>query len=317
VPIKPLRILVTGGAGFIGSHIVDAYIQEGHRVTVLDNLSTGKKKNLNPRAVFRRLDIRNRRSLSEAFRAGRFDAVNHLAAQMDVRKSVEDPVHDADINIFGLLNILEECRLQKVKKILFSSSGGTIYGECNPRKPATENAASRPLSPYGIAKLASEFYIKSYGELHGLEYCILRYANVYGPRQDPFGEAGVVAIFSNHMLANEPLVIFGNGRQSRDFVNVKDVAAANVLALSGHVKKELFNIGTGRLTSVNELFHSMTRGLPYDRKPHRKPARAGELLTSVLDISRARRVLRWTPRVPLQQGLEATVAFFRDRKNPS
>jgi UDP-glucose 4-epimerase len=309
--IKPLNILVTGGAGFIGSHITDAYIGEGHRVTVIDNLYSGKKKNLNPRAHFLKVDIRNRRQLALAFQKGHFDVVSHHAAQMDVRKSVADPVFDAEINIFGLLNILEECRLHKVKKIIFSSSGGTIYGECDRRKAPPEKAIPQPLSPYGITKLASEFYIKTYGELHGLHYCILRYANVYGPRQDPHGEAGVVAIFSLRMLQDEPVVIFGDGCQARDYVNVKDVVAANVLALSRKITKGLFNIGTHRLTSVNELFTLMAQNATYEKNPVYQPARAGELMNSFLDISQARRELGWSPRTPLKQGLAETLDFFR------
>ena len=310
---RPLKILVTGGAGFIGSHVADAYIEAGHRVSVIDDLSNGKKENLNSRARFLRIDVRDRRRLAGLFRAGRFDVVNHLAAQIDVRKSVADPAYDADINIFGLLNLLEECRLHKVKKIIFSSSGGTIYGECDERRPPSESAPARPLSPYGIAKLASEFYIKAYGELRGLDYCILRYANVYGLRQDPFGEAGVVAIFSKRMLTDEPVAVFGSGRQSRDFVNVKDVAAANVLALSNNIKRGLFNIGTGRAVSVNELFRLMAHCVPYRKKPVHKPARPGELMTSVLNASEARRTLKWQPRISLQDGLRETIDFFRVR----
>jgi UDP-glucose 4-epimerase len=309
---RALKILVTGGAGFIGSHIVDAYIKAGHEVTVIDNLSNGKKGNLNSRAEFLPFDIRNRRQIERAFKKGRFDVVNHHAAQIDVRKSVADPVHDAQINILGLLNILEECRAKKVKKIVFASSGGTIYGECDKRRPASEGAEARPLSPYGIAKLASEFYIKTYGAMHGLRFCILRYANVYGPRQDPFGEAGVVAIFSCRILNNKPVTIFGDGRQSRDFVCVKDVAAANLSALSKNVKAGLFNIGTGLSTNVNELFSLMAKSVSYDKDPSHKPIREGELMTSVLNISKARRLLGWTPETPLKKGLLQTVEFFRN-----
>ncbi len=307
-----MKILVTGGAGFIGSHIVDAYISLGHRVTVLDNFSSGRKANLNRKAVVVKGDVQAP-TLKALFARSKFDVVNHHAAQIDVRKSVTDPAFDARVNILGLLNILELSRATGVKKIIFSSSGGTYYGECT--RPGRETDFPRPLSPYGITKMASEYYIRAYHALHGLNFTILRYGNVYGPRQDPHGEAGVVAIFSQRMLAEEPLTIFGDGRQQRDYVFVKDVAQASVLALKrGH--NDVFNIGTQKASSVNDLFREMKRITGYEHKPIYKPARPGELIRSCVDIGKTRRVLGWRPRFTLAQGLKDTIDFFRGRERP-
>lgn len=307
-----MKILVTGGAGFIGSHIVDAYISLGHRVTVLDNFSSGRKANLNGKAVVVKGDIQSP-SLKTLFARSKFDVVNHHAAQIDVRKSVADPAFDARVNILGLLNLLELSRANGVKKIIFSSSGGTYYGECT--RPGRETDFPRPLSPYGITKMASEYYIRAYHALHKLNFTILRYGNVYGPRQDPHGEAGVVAIFGQRMLAGEPLNIFGDGRQQRDYVFVKDVAQASVLALKrGH--NDVFNIGTQKASSVNDLFRIMKAITGYKPKAVYKPARPGELLRSCVDISKTRRVLGWSPRFTLPQGLKETVDFFRERERP-
>ena len=302
-----MKILVTGGAGFIGSNVADACIAAGHRVWILDNEASGRKANVHPRAAYQKLDVRNRAGLAKLFSKVRFDVVNHHAAQIDVRKSVEDPAFDAEVNIIGLLNVLDAARRTKVKKVLFSSSGGTVYGEC-PR-PATERSPERPLSPYGVAKLASEKYILSYSALYGLDYTIFRYANVYGPRQDPFGEAGVVAIFSKRLLEGQSCAIFGTGSQTRDFVFVGDVARANVLALRKG-RNEIVNIGTGRETSVKGLYQAMAAVLGAKQKPLKKPARKGELDRSVLAIGKAKAVLGWSPSVSLREGLERTVAYF-------
>ncbi len=302
-----MKILVTGGAGFIGSTIVDEFIAKGHRVWVLDNESSGNRKQVNPKASYVRADVTDKKKLAALFKRVKFDVVDHHAAQIDVRRSVADPEFDARVNILGLLNVLTQCRETKVKKIIFSSSGGTVYGEC-PR-PADESFPEVPLSPYGVAKLASEKYIQAAASLTGIKYTILRYANVYGPRQDPHGEAGVVAIFSQRLLKGEPISIFGDGKQVRDFVYVKDVARANMLALT-RANNAIVNIGTGKTTSVVGLYQSMASILNVKRKPVHKPARKGELSRSVLNIARAKRVLGWTPQMPVRQGLAETIQYF-------
>jgi UDP-glucose 4-epimerase len=297
-----VKILVTGGAGFIGSHVVDAYVAAGHAVTVVDDLSTGKRENLNPKARFVKADI-GAPALRELFRRGRFDVVNHHAAQIDVRRSVADPLNDARINVLGLIHVLELARAHGVKKMIFSASGGTYYGEC-PR-PAREAAVPVPLSPYGVSKLASEHYLRAYRSLHGLDYTVLRYGNVYGPRQDPHGEAGVVAIFCQRLLAGEPLWIFGDGRQKRDYVFVEDVARASVAALR-RGGGEAINIGTGRAVSVNELARALARVHGGRPRVQHKPARPGELFQSRMDVRKARRVLGWRAEVELAEGLART-----------
>lgn len=310
--MKKNKILVTGGAGFIGSNIVDAYINAGHSVAVMDNLSSGKKANVNSRARFYRVDITNAPGVRKVFAKERFDIVSHHAAQIDVRKSVADPGFDAKINILGALNVLEAARSAGVKKVIFSSSGGTIYGECG-RKAPDEKFPGRPISPYGITKFALEFYLKYYAAIYGMKYTCLRYANVYGPRQDPHGEAGVVAIFSERMLKNDDLFIFGDGKQERDYVFVGDVVRANVLALDKG-DNEIINVGTKVLTSVNGLFREMAKASGYSRKPVYKPARPGELMKSYLGVSKARTVLGWKPVVPLSEGLKRTIDYFRDKR---
>lgn len=297
-----MKILVTGGAGFIGSHVADAYLAAGHAVTVVDDLSTGKRENLNPKARFVRADIGSA-SLRNVFRNGRFDVVNHHAAQIDVRRSVADPLRDARINVLGLVHLLELARGHRVKKVIFSASGGTYYGEC-PR-PAEETAAPAPLSPYGVSKLASEYYLRAYRELHGLDFTVLRYGNVYGPRQDPHGEAGVVAIFCQRLLAGDPLWIFGDGTQKRDYVYVEDVARASVAALR-RGSGQAINIGTGRAVSVNELARTLAAVHGGPSRLVRKPARPGELFRSWMDVRKSRRVLGWRARVGLAEGLGRT-----------
>jgi len=250
-----MKILVTGGAGFIGSNVVDRYITDGHDVVVVDNLSTGKKANLNPNAKFYQMSIKEE-GLEEVFKREKPDIVNHHAAQIDVRKSVAEPVYDAGINIIGSLNLFQQCTKYKVKKVIFASSGGAGYGE-QVRFPADEEHPLQPLSPYGIAKVSVELYLYFYGVTYGLDYTILRYANVYGPRQDPLGEAGFVAIFTNAMIENEVPVINGDGKQTRDYVYIDDVVEANELSLSKG-SGEAFNIGTGIETDVNEFNNKST-----------------------------------------------------------
>jgi UDP-glucose 4-epimerase len=304
-----VKILVTGGAGFIGSHITDLLVGAKHKVTVIDNLSSGRRSNVNNKAKFIRCDIRNAKKLAGIFTAGRFDIVCHHAAQIDVRKSVLDPSFDAEVNVLGTLNLLENAARIKVKKFIFASSGGTIYGECG-RIPPDENAPGRPLSPYGITKYTVEHYLHYYRAIRGLNFTILRYANVYGPRQDPHGEAGVVAIFSGKMLNNENSLIFGDGRQTRDYVYVGDVARANLFALR-RGNNEVINIGTRKTTSVRELFRRMAFISGYSKKPVFKPARPGELFRSVLEIKKAKKILGWAPSVRLNDGLARTIEFFR------
>lgn len=306
-----MKILVTGGAGFIASHVVDAYVAAGHRVTVVDDMSRGRKANLNPKARFVKSDVSSP-ALSGLFRAGRFDAVNHHAAQIDVRISVEDPARDARANVLGLLNVLELSRRNGVKKVIFSASGGTYYGECG-RRPARETDLPAPLSPYGVTKLAGEHYLRAYRALHGLRYTVLRYGNVYGPRQDPHGEAGVVAIFCSRLLSGEPVLIYGDGRQQRDYVYVGDVARANVLALR-RATDDAVNIGTGRAVSVNGLLDGLLEASGLSVKPVHRPARAGELFRSVLDVAKAKRVLGWRPALSLVDGLGETFRFIRDAR---
>ncbi len=302
-----MNILVTGGAGFIGSHIVDAYVAAGHEVTVLDDLSTGKKQNVNRKAKLVVSDIRDP-NISTLFGQERFEIVNHLAAQLDVRKSVQDPFFDASVNILGTLRLLECSRSYGVRKFIFSSSGGTIYGEC--KEPAREEDPSRPESPYGFSKAAAERYIQFYGQTFRLPYTILRYANVYGPRQDPHGEAGVVAIFSGKILQKQPVTIFGDGSQERDYVYVHDVVSANVSALTKG-ENAVINIATGVPTSVLSLYEKMATVENFSGKPAMAPARVGELTRSVLLFERAKKILGWKPAVTLEKGLSETIQSFR------
>lgn len=307
-----MKILVTGGAGFIGSNIVDACVGAGHSVSVIDNLSSGRKENLNPMAGFFNVDITDSKKISDIFAKEKFDVVCHHAAQIDVRKSVADPVFDASVNVLGTLNLLEASKTNKVRKFIFASSGGTIYGECGDKAP-DESFPANPLSPYGIAKHTVEFYLKYYSSLFGIKYTSLRYGNVYGPRQDPHGEAGVVAIFSNAMLDNKELYIFGDGNQMRDYVYVADVVRANIIALDKG-DNEIINIGTGVLTSVNELYNEMAQLSGYKKKPVAMPARKGELFKSFLDSSKAKKVLGWQPQVSIKEGLAETLEYFEKLK---
>lgn len=315
-----MKILVTGGAGFIGSHVVDAYIAQGHDVVVIDDLSTGHREFLNPKARFYQLDIADRAGVREVFARERFGLVNHHAAQVDVRVSVADPLRDARTNLMGLLTLLEACREFSVKKFIFISSGGVIYGEPE-ELPVPEDAPKKPISPYGVAKLASEFYLFSAKQTWGLDYIALRYANVYGPRQTPKSEATVISTFSRQLVRSEPVTIFGDGEQTRDFVFVSDVVAANLLAterLAGinrvpvrSIDDLAFNVGTGRETSVNALLKIFSRVLQRECDAHYAPPRPGELQRNALDISQAQRVLGFVPKVSLEEGLAKTLEWVR------
>ncbi|MBA5866332.1 MAG: NAD-dependent epimerase/dehydratase family protein [Nitrospira sp. CR1.3] len=305
-----MKVLVTGGAGFIGSHLVDRLVQEGHEVIVVDNLSTGKRRNLNRGARFYKVDIQSWR-LERVFRNERPNVVMHLAAQMDVRKSVEDPMFDAQVNILGTLNILQQTVKHGVRKVVFSSSGGAIYGEQD-TYPAPETHATKPLSPYGLSKLCGEQYLSYFQRVGGLQVVNLRYANVYGPRQDPEGEAGVVAIFIQKLLNNEQAVINGNGRQTRDFVFVEDVVEAN-LAMMGQETDGTYNVGTGVETSINDLFRILVQHTGSNCKEVHGPAKKGEQARSVIDASKLRHELSWEPKMTLSDGLKRTVEYFRER----
>ncbi len=309
------RVLVTGGAGFIGSHIAELYLAEGWEVTVLDDLSRGHQRNVPRGARFVQADIRSDEARA-LLAGGGFDVLNHHAAQIDVRVSVERPSFDATINVVGFVNLLEGAAAGKVKRVVFASSGGTVYGD-PAQVPTPETAPNAPISPYGASKLAGEHYLRMLGMLHGFEGVALRYSNVFGPRQDPKSEAGVVSIFVSRLLEGRPLTVFGDGKQTRDYVYVGDVARANLLASTVPLppadahEARAFNIATGRETTVLELAAIAGRVL---RKPvtvEHAPARAGELLRSCLDVAKAESLLGWAPRHGVEDGLPALVEWFR------
>ncbi|MDR1952232.1 MAG: NAD-dependent epimerase/dehydratase family protein [Elusimicrobiota bacterium] len=304
-----MKILVTGGAGFIGSNIVDVLIEKKHKVVVIDNLSTGKKENINRGEKFYKADIADKKTIDKIFAKEKPQIVIHNAAQIDVRKSVEDPAYDANVNIIGSINVLKACVNNKTKKIIFASSGGTIYGECGKKAP-DEKALANPISPYGIAKFCVENYIKFFHLVYGLKYTILRYGNVYGPRQDPFGEAGVVAIFSKRMLSNEPVTVFGDGKQMRDYVFVGDVVNANVKSLLKG-DNQIINIGTKKTISVLDLIKIMSKITGCSKKPNMKPKRDGELFKNFLDFGKAVKVLGWKPEVDINEGIAKTIEYFK------
>jgi UDP-glucose 4-epimerase len=305
-----VKVLVTGGAGFIGSHVTDAFLAAGHEVWALDDLSTGRRENLAPAA---RLVVEDIRSAAAArlVQSEGFEIVCHLAAQMDVRRSVADPGFDAEVNVLGLLNVLEAARKGRVRKVVFSSTGGAIYGEQDVF-PAPESHPTRPVSPYGVSKASGELYLGYYRAQYGLRSVALRYANVYGPRQNPHGEAGVVAIFSERLIRGEVCTINGSGKQTRDFVFGPDVARANLLAAEREVEGAV-NIGTGVETDVNRLYALLARAAGSSAQPRHAEAKPGEQLRSSVDASHAAAVLGWRPAVDLEEGLRRTVAWFRER----
>jgi UDP-glucose 4-epimerase len=305
-----MKILVTGGAGFIASHVVDAYVAAGHEVVVVDDLSTGKRENLNPKARFHQLDVVDPRTV-ELVRDERPAVLNLHAAQMDVRRSVADPLFDARVNILGTVNLLEAARKANVRRVLFVSSGGAVYGE-QETFPAPESHPTNPVSPYGVSKRAGELYAFFFQAEYQVPFVALRYANVYGPRQDPHGEAGVVAIFSQRMLRGEPVTVNGDGKQTRDYVYVGDVVRANLLALESTATGP-FNIGTGIETDVNELARLLLAVSGSRSAVSHGPTKAGEQRRSVVDSRRAGEVLGWRPETSLEEGLRATVEWFRQR----
>ncbi len=306
-----MKILVTGGAGFIGSNVADAFIAEGHDVIIVDNLSSGKMENVHPKAKFYQMDIQDS-AVENIFKDEKIEVMCHHAAQMDVRKSVADPQFDASVNILGFLNLMEAGRKHGLKKVTFSSTGGAIYGEQD-YFPADENHPTRPLSPYGITKLTTEKYLFFYKEIYGIEHVILRYANIYGPRQSPHGEAGVVAIFTSKMLKGEQPIINGDGKQTRDYVFVGDVVKANLLALQ-YNGSNIFNIGTGIETDVNQLFHHLKNHTGSNCSEDHIPAKAGEQMRSVISSKKIHDELGWTPTVTIEEGLKRTVEFFKSKK---
>ncbi|MDK2786137.1 MAG: UDP-glucose 4-epimerase [Thermotoga sp.] len=305
-----MNVLVTGGAGFIGSHVVDRLIEKGYGVIVIDNLSSGKVENLNRNALFYEQSIEDEEMMERIFSLHKPEYVFHLAAQASVSISVREPAKDAKTNIFGSLVLLEKSVKYDVKKFIFSSTGGAIYGENVKVFPTPETEIPHPISPYGIAKYSVEMYLDFFAREYGLKYTVLRYANVYGPRQDPHGEAGVVAIFTERMLKGEEVYIFGDGEYVRDYVYVDDVVESNLLAME-RGDNDVFNIGTGRGTTVNELFHMLKEITGYNREPVYKPPRKGDVRKSILDWTKAKEKLGWEPKVPLEEGLRLTVEYFR------
>jgi UDP-glucose 4-epimerase len=304
-----MKILVTGGAGFIGSHVVDAYIEAGHQVVVVDNLSTGRKSNLNPGATFYELDILNP-EMRRVFDEERPEVVNHHAAQIDVRRSVADPVFDAEVNIQGSIRVAQLSMEHNVRKYVYISSGGAVYGEPD-YLPCDEEHPVRPLAPYGASKYAFELYLYLFKEVRGLDYTILRYGNVYGPRQDPLGEAGVVAIFTGQMLSNKRVTINGSGEQVRDFVFVTDCARANLLVLE-RGSGQVYNLANGVSTTINQIFEGLKSATGYQRDATHGPPKAGETFRIYLNTKRAKEELGWEPEMNLQRGLKRTVDYFRE-----
>ncbi len=311
------KVLVTGGAGFIASHVADAYVARGDQVWVVDDLSSGRRENVPEEAEFVEMNVADP-ALRDLFRDVRFDLVNHHAAQIDVRISVEDPIRDARTNVLGLLNVLEGAREVGSGRVVFVSSGGVVYGEPE-LIPTPETAPKLPLSPYGVTKLGGEFYLHYYRHVHGMQCVALRYSNVFGPRQDPHGEAGVVAIFSTRLLKDEPLTIFGDGEQTRDYVFVRDVVSANMkvselpLHEAGGLDSFAFNVGTGVATSVLRLADALEEIA--GRRPGRehRPARPGELLHSTLDSARLRGE-GWAPSFSLEEGLRETYEYIKSQR---
>ncbi|HZX41332.1 MAG TPA: NAD-dependent epimerase/dehydratase family protein [Myxococcaceae bacterium] len=305
-----MKVLVTGGAGFIGSHVADAFLDGGHEVWAVDDLSSGRRENLRPEVRLVVADIRSP-EVARLVESERFEVMCHLAAQMDVRRSVTDPRFDAEVNIAGFLSLLEAARKSGLRKVIFSSTGGAIYGEQDVF-PAPESHPTRPVSPYGVSKASGELYLGYYRAQYGLASVALRYANVYGPRQNPHGEAGVVAIFSERLLRGETCTINGTGQQTRDFVFGPDVARANLLAAQRDVQGPI-NIGTGVETDVNRLHALLAKAAGIERSAEHAPAKPGEQMRSSVDPSLAAQLLGWRPTVALEEGLRRTIGWFRDR----
>ena len=306
------KILVTGGAGFIGSHVVDLFLDRGFEVIILDDLSTGRASNINPNAKFYQMDIRDP-GIRKVFELERPDYISHHAAQMDVRRSVAQPLFDAEVNILGSINLIECAKEFNVKHFVYISSGGAAYGEPE-RLPCDETHPVNPICQYGASKHTVEHYLFMYHANYGMDYTVLRYPNVFGPRQDPNGEAGVVAIFTGKMLASEPVTINGDGEQTRDFVYVGDCAYANYLAVTVPHQPAIYNIGWGRPTSINEIFTTLAKVTAYPHQVSYGPAKVGETRHIYLDATKAGSDLGWSPTLSLEEGLEMTVAYFREKE---
>jgi len=307
-----MKVLVTGGAGFIGSHVVDAYLEAGHEVVVIDDLSHGKRENVPPYLQFYHLDIRDKTQLRLLFQLEGFDVVVHQAALANVRESMERPDVYAEVNIIGSINLLEASKDFGVKRFIYASTGGAVYGEPL-YLPVTEEHPINPLDPYGASKHTVEHYLYLYHANYGLPYVVLRYPNVYGPRQDPFGEAGVIAIFTGRMLAGQPVTINGDGTQQRDFVYVGDVARANLLALT-RGDNGVFNLGTGKPVDVNTIFAKLKELTGYPHEANYGPAKKGEVYRIYLDASKAKASLGWEPQVDFDEGLRLTVEYFEKHR---
>ena len=326
-----MKIIVTGGAGFIGSNVSDALVGEGHNVVIVDNLSTGKEENINPGAQFYNVDITDEEALEDVFKSFEPEVVFHIAAQIDVRKSVEDPAFDAEVNVVGSVNVFRMSVQYGVRRVVLSSTGGALYGEAG-QLPASEGAPVEPISPYGVSKYCAENYLNYFKRLYGLrdrhaslrsahddkeersvgiERVILRYANVYGPRQDPLGEAGVVAIFTRKILDGESPTIFGDGTQTRDYIFIEDVVKSNLLALSG--KEGTYNIGTGRETSVNELVEMFSKIVGKEIKPEYTSPRIGEVTRISLNGDLAKRELGFEAKYSLEEGIKKTIDWYRGK----
>lgn len=306
-----MRILVTGGAGFIGSHLVDAYLKAGHEVAILDNFITGLPENLNPKAKFYEVDITDEEAAKQAVLDFKPEIINHQAAHLSVSKSVENPQFDAKTNILGILNILEPASKNGLKKIIFASSGGAIYGDAD-IIPTPETYSAKPISPYGVAKLTTENYLNYYSAQYGIEWVALRYSNVYGPRQNPKGETGVIAVFMNLLKDNLQPIIFGDGKQTRDYVFVSDVVDANMLATEQG--SGAYNIATSKETDVNKVFDLVQSSMHTNFDKIYDEPRPGEQLRSALDISRAKTELNWQPKISLEDGVEQTVAWYLNQE---
>lgn len=314
-----MKFLITGGAGFVGSHVADGLLDAGHEVHVVDDLSSGTRENVSGGATLHVCDIRDRDALAKVFAEAKPDRVCHQAAQMSVSRSVREPVFDAEVNIVGLLNVCELAREHGVDRVSFASTGGALYGDVT--EPADEEHPLLPIAPYGITKKAGEDYLRFYAYQYGLTCVALRYSNVYGPRQNPHGEAGVVAIFSKNLLAGKPIMVNGDGKYVRDYVHVSDVASANVAALTGDVPAgfSAYNVGTAVGTDVNELAEAVVGGVKAAKPdatppaPSHGPARDGDLRSSIVSPAKAKRDLGWTPRVAIAEGIGETVQWFAKR----
>ncbi|HQU31320.1 MAG: NAD-dependent epimerase/dehydratase family protein [Planctomycetia bacterium] len=305
-----MKILVTGGAGFIASHLVDRLIAHGHRVIVVDNLSAGQKENVNPKASFYLTDICDAQALEEVFKRERPEIVNHHAAHVNVRKSVEMPVYDANINILGSLNLCELSKKYQIKKFIYVSTGGAVYGE--PKDlPVQETCPVEPLSQYGVSKHTVEHYLSIFYKLYGLNFTVLRYPNVYGPRQSPHGEAGVVAIFSELLLQNKPPTIFGDGSKTRDYVYVEDIVAANLMVLGNVGDGGIYNLGWGKQISDLEVFHTVRKVLESQIEPIFSQKRPGEIDHISLDSSKAKKELNWEPKVTFEEGIRLATEYYK------